>query len=130
MTASSRRTAVAAALSAFLTAERSKPFGVAQEVLDDAHSLLARLNLPQPARDQVPTLALTRQELSDAIDEKLCVETWNLVHLQAKSLADIVTKVRYVQELTQIDDTDVESQITLSLCRDIVALARAISDKA
>ena len=130
MTVTTRKTAVARDLVDCLTADRSEPFAVAQSVLDDAHQMLARLDLPQPSRDQVPSLALTRQELSDQIDEKLFAETWRLVSVQAISLADIMTKVRYVQEFTQVDETDIESQITLSLCRDLMALARALSDKA
>lgn len=127
MTLAARKNA--AAIVDSLTAERSEPFTAAQAVLDDAHQMLARLDLLLPTGEQIPSLDLSRQELSDQIDDKLYAEAWRLVSVQAVSLADIMTKVRYVQEFTQVDQTDVESQITLSLCRDLIGLARVIRDK-
>lgn len=119
MTSSSVKTAAIEAL----LASRSLPFAAAQRRLEDARRALADLN-------SVGTQATSSRAQADKIDEQLYDEAWTLVDRPALSLADLVVKARFVQEMTQSDEGDLESQIAHSLCRDVMLLALALSSSA
>jgi hypothetical protein len=113
----------------------SHQFSRAQTQFDNARLDLARLYSARDTTSSLDTLSqqsdeMEREAISAQIDDALIDTAWLLTVQRATGLAELVTKARYVQEFVLFDESNLESQLALSLCRDLVLYSAQLLEPA